>query len=63
MQLPGVREAIKTPPASLDTAAVQAGRQHRRAQPKVAMMDRLYTQAVAGNASAQIRFRAGARRT
>lgn len=57
-----VREAIEAPPTSLETAAVQACQQQRRAQLKMAVMDRLYTQATAGNASAQIRFLAGSRR-
>ena len=59
MQLPAVREAIEAPPTSLEAAAVQAGQQQRRAQLKMAVMDQLYTQAMAGNASAQIRFLAG----
>ena len=61
MQLRAVREAIEGPPTSLEAAAVQAGQQQRRAQLKMAVMDRLYTRAMAGNASAQIRFLAGSR--
>jgi len=47
---------------TLENAAVQAGQQQRGAQLKVAVMERLYTQAMAGNARAQIRFVAGSRR-
>lgn len=61
MQLPAVREAPESLPTSLGNAAVQAGQQQRRAQLKMAMMDRLYTQAMAGNAGAQIRLLAGSR--
>ncbi|WP_312915381.1 hypothetical protein [Stenotrophomonas sp.] len=61
MQLPAVREALEAPPTSLEAAAVQAGQQQRRAQLKMAVMDQLYTQAMAGNARAQIRFLAGSR--
>lgn len=56
MQLPAVREALEAPPTSLEAAAVQAGQQQRRAQLKMAVMDQLYTLAMAGNARAQIRF-------
>lgn len=62
MQPSTVREALEAPPTSLESAAVQAGQQQRRAQLKMAVMDRLYTEAMAGNASAQIRFLAGSRR-
>lgn len=58
-----MREAIEAPPTSLETAAVQTGQQQRCAQLKMAMMDQLYTQAMAGNAGAQIRFLAEYRRT
>lgn len=62
MQLPAVREAIGAPRTSLEAVAVQAGQQQRRAQLKMEPMDQLYSQAMAGNTSAQIRFLAGSRR-
>lgn len=62
MQLPAVREAPESLPRSLESAAVQAGQQQRRAQLNIAVMDQLYTQAMAGNARAQIRFLTGSRR-